>query len=174
MTDSLNDVCPPAPTAGPPRTSNPIAAPVDPPTAQVSRLHLPISDLSMDRQPDAVANTPASSDDAGTTVAAHPLYASFCPRFHRGIELIGKRWTGAIVRAMLGGAARFSDIAAAVPGLSDRLLSERLRELEAAGVIARTVIPAIPVRVEYALTESGRALDPVIDAVAHWAETWVD
>ncbi len=100
--------------------------------------------------------------------------AAFCPRYHHAVELIGRRWSGAILRAMLTGTMRFSDIATAVPGLSDRLLSERLKEFEHEGLVTRTVIPQTPVRVEYRLTEKGRALSPVIDAVSAWAETWVD
>ena len=96
-----------------------------------------------------------------------------CPAFHRAIELIGRRWTGAILRVLLDGAQRFSDIAAAVPGLTDRMLSERLKELEAEGIVTRTVIPETPVRVEYHLTEKGRALGCILDAVAAWAHTWL-
>ena len=99
--------------------------------------------------------------------------SAFCPRFHHAIELVGRRWTGAILRAMLAGRTRFSDIAAAVPGLSDRLLSERLKELEAEGVVERCVYPETPVRIEYQLTEKGRALQTAVASVAEWAETWV-
>ena len=98
---------------------------------------------------------------------------AFCPTYHRAIELIGRRWTGAIVRAMLSGEARFSDIATAVPGLSDRLLSERLKELEAEGIVLRTVVPSTPVRVDYALTDKGLALNDIIVAVSDWAENWL-
>lgn len=98
---------------------------------------------------------------------------AFCPTYHRAIELIGRRWTGAILRAMLSGEARFSEIAAAVPGLSDRLLSERLKELEAEGIVRRTVVPSTPVRVDYALTDKGLALNEVIVAVSDWAEQWL-
>ena len=98
--------------------------------------------------------------------------SAFCPAYHRAIELIGRRWTGAILRAMLSGEVRFSDIAASVPGLSDRLLSERLKELEGEGIVIRTVVPSTPVRVEYALTEKGLALHDVIAAVSTWAESW--
>jgi DNA-binding HxlR family transcriptional regulator len=97
---------------------------------------------------------------------------AFCPVYRRAIELIGRRWTGAILRAMLSGELRYSDIASAVPGLSDRLLSERLKELELEGIVSRTVIPSTPVRVEYALTEKGQALHDVIVAVSVWAESW--
>jgi DNA-binding HxlR family transcriptional regulator len=101
----------------------------------------------------------------------HPPSA-FCPVYHRAIELIGRRWTGAILRVLLSGPTRFSDIAGTVPGLSDRLLSERLKELETEGIVVRTVYPEMPVRIEYALTEKGRALEGVIAAVSDWAGTW--
>jgi DNA-binding HxlR family transcriptional regulator len=102
----------------------------------------------------------------------HELSA-FCPIFQHAIELIGRRWTGAILRAMLAGATRFCDFSEAVPGVSDRLLSERLKELEAEGLVTRTVIPSTPVRVEYHLTDKGRALTDVIDAVTAWANDWL-
>jgi DNA-binding HxlR family transcriptional regulator len=98
---------------------------------------------------------------------------AFCPRFHHAVELIGRRWSGAILRAMLSGSIRFSEIAATVPGLSDRLLSERLKELEAEDVVIRTVHPETPVRIEYQLTDKGRALAPVIDSISVWAEDWL-
>ena len=99
--------------------------------------------------------------------------AEFCPRYTRAVELVGRRWTGAIVRALICGNRRFNEIARAVPGLSDRLLAERLRELEVEGVLTRTVTPSTPVRIEYVLTDKGAALLPVILALATWAETWL-
>jgi DNA-binding HxlR family transcriptional regulator len=96
-----------------------------------------------------------------------------CPRYHRAIELIGRRWSGAILQVMRGGVVRFSDMAAAIPGLSDRMLSERLKELEAEQLIERRVIPETPVRVEYRLTAGGEALGDVLDAVKLWAHTWI-
>ena len=97
---------------------------------------------------------------------------AFCPMYHRAVELIGRRWTGAILRALLAGVNRFSDLAATVPGMSDRMLSERLKELEAEGMVVRRVIPETPVRIEYDLTEKGRALQDVIEAVSVWASRW--
>ena len=102
------------------------------------------------------------------------LSTAFCPRFHHAVEMIGRRWSGAILRAMLGGAARYSDIAASIPGMSDRLLSERLRELEAEQIVTRTVIPEMPVRVEYHLTDKGQSLLPVLESISAWAEHWID
>ena len=96
----------------------------------------------------------------------------FCPRFHHAVELVGRRWTGAILRAMLAGNARFSDIASTVPGLSDRLLSERLKELTAEGLIDR-VAHEESSRVEYQLTEKGGELTPAIECLSEWAERWL-
>lgn len=98
--------------------------------------------------------------------------SAFCPYYHRAVELIGRRWTGAILRALLNGVERFSDLTETIPGLSDRMLSERLRELEAEGIIVRTVLPEMPVRIEYRLTPKGRALGSVIEAVSAWARDW--
>lgn len=100
------------------------------------------------------------------------IVPAFCPAYHHAIELIGRRWSGVIIRAMIHGASRFSDISAAIPGISDRLISERLKELESEGVVVRTVVPSTPVRVDYALTDKGRALGDVVTAVAAWAEAW--
>lgn len=99
--------------------------------------------------------------------------ASLCPRYHHAIELIGRRWTGAILQVMRGGVVRFSDLATAIPGLSDRMLSERLKELEAELLVERRVIPETPVRVEYRLTDRGVALGSVLDAVTAWAHDWL-
>ncbi|MEJ2665701.1 MAG: helix-turn-helix domain-containing protein [Deinococcales bacterium] len=96
----------------------------------------------------------------------------FCAQYQRAIELVGSRWTGVIIRALLGGIHHFSELKAAIPGLSDRMLAERLRELEAEGLTTRVVVPDMPVRVEYRLTDKGRALSAVIDAVVHWLESW--
>ena len=98
----------------------------------------------------------------------------FCPRYHRAVELVGRRWAGAIIRALLPGRARYNELRAAIPDISDRMLSERLRELEAEGIVVRSVLPETPVRVEYELTDKGRALEAAIRAIAAWAETWVD
>ena len=97
----------------------------------------------------------------------------YCPHFQAAVELVGRRWTGAIIRSMLAGSHRFSDILAKVPGLSDRLLAERLRELEAAGVVRRTVFPETPVRIEYGLTAKGDELRGIVLALGDWADRWV-
>jgi len=95
-----------------------------------------------------------------------------CPHFHAAIELIGKRWTGAIVSALSGGPLRFAEVARAVPGLSDRLLSQRLRELEEEGLVEREVEAGTPVRVTYSLTEKGVDLGPAIGELKTWARRW--
>ena len=95
-----------------------------------------------------------------------------CTRFHGAIELIGKRWTGAVITVMLQGAARFCEMREGIPGISDRLLTERLKELEDHGIVTRQVVDARPPQVSYRLTEKGRALGPVLDSVERWAETW--
>ena len=96
-----------------------------------------------------------------------------CVRFHTAIELLGARWTGAVLRALFTGSHRFADIKAAVPSLSDTMLSQRLRELEAAGILERQVLPTTPVRVEYHLTQMGREVQPVLDAVIAWSHRWI-
>jgi DNA-binding HxlR family transcriptional regulator len=98
---------------------------------------------------------------------------AICPNYHRAIELIGRRWTGAILLALSHGAERFCALTAAVPGLSDRLLSERLKELEMEGIVRRTVLPTTPVTITYQLTEKGDALRGVMDAVGQWAQEWL-
>jgi DNA-binding HxlR family transcriptional regulator len=111
-----------------------------------------------------------------TSAPADPGLAGhegLCPRFHRAVELIGRRWTGAIIRVLLSGPRRFNELLTDVPGISDRLLTERLRELEAAEIIRRDVLPCSPVRVRYELTAAGRELRETLDALGHWAERWI-
>jgi DNA-binding HxlR family transcriptional regulator len=106
---------------------------------------------------------------------ARPLIdEAFCPQFHEAAELVGRRWTGAIIRALLyDHACRFGDLAGTIPGLSGRMLSERLKELESAGVVSRKVYAETPIRIEYELTAKGRALVPVVRALTTWAEEWI-
>jgi DNA-binding HxlR family transcriptional regulator len=95
-----------------------------------------------------------------------------CPHFHHAIELIGKRWTGAIVCALTERPMRYAELGKAVPGLSDRLLSQRLRELEEEGLVERQVEAGSPVRVTYSLTVAGQELDPVLSELKSWARRW--
>jgi DNA-binding HxlR family transcriptional regulator len=96
-----------------------------------------------------------------------------CTRFHRASELIGRRWTGAIIYVLLRARCRFATLRDAIPQITDRMLSERLQELEQEGIVARFVVPDTPIRVEYELTKKGRALATAMDAIAAWAERWV-
>jgi DNA-binding HxlR family transcriptional regulator len=96
-----------------------------------------------------------------------------CVRYHHAVELIGRRWTGAIISVMLSGPQGFNEMLTSVPGLSDRLLTERLRELESEGLVVRTVLPGPPIRVSYQLTHAGKGLKPVIDCLGRWANQWV-
>jgi DNA-binding HxlR family transcriptional regulator len=99
--------------------------------------------------------------------------AGLCEKFHRAVELIGARWSGAIVQVLMSGPVRYADLRAAVPDISDRMLCERLRELEDAGIVIRSVSQEPPVRVDYELSEKGRALQPALAAVGQWAEKWM-
>lgn len=99
--------------------------------------------------------------------------SQLCPRYHHAVELIGRRWSGAIISVMLGGPKCFNELLAAVPDLSDRLLTERLRELESEGLVRRDVRPGPPVRVAYELTPAGESLKPVVDSLGKWAQRWV-
>jgi DNA-binding HxlR family transcriptional regulator len=99
---------------------------------------------------------------------------ALCARFHRASELIGRRWTGAIIFVLLESRCRFATLRAAIPDITDRMLSERLQELEHEGILKRTVIPETPIRVEYALTKKGRELASAIDAIGAWARKWID
>jgi len=97
-----------------------------------------------------------------------------CPRFHHAVEVVGRRWSGAIIMLLVQrGASRFNELLAAIPGISDRLLTERLRELEAEGIVVRAVEPGRPVRVTYSLSQAGKELEPAISALGNWAERWV-
>ncbi|MBO9606588.1 MAG: helix-turn-helix transcriptional regulator [Paenibacillaceae bacterium] len=99
---------------------------------------------------------------------SHPM----CPKFEAAFELLGKRWTGLIIRVLLSGPKRFKDISAHIPEMSDRMLSERFKELEAAGIVLRSVYPETPVRIEYELTAKGKSLQKVMEEVQSWAEQW--
>jgi DNA-binding HxlR family transcriptional regulator len=96
-----------------------------------------------------------------------------CPRYHYAVELIGARWSGAIIRALLDGRRRYVDVRAVIPGLSDTMLAQRLRELEREGLVERRVLPTSPVHVEYHLTDKGEGLAPAIDALMTWAHDWI-
>ena len=122
--------------------------------------------------PGSAANAAATSQLEQRPEEANGRSAC-CSLYHRAVELVGKRWTGAILLVLMDGPLRFSEIKQLVPALSDRLLSERLKELEAEGIVARTVIDGAPTRVEYSLTDKGRALEPSVRALKRWAKAWL-
>jgi DNA-binding HxlR family transcriptional regulator len=125
---------------------------------------------------DVPSEVPVSPEgDPGAEGGGPSAAPSCCPFYHRAVELIGRRWTGAILEILIqGGSLRFSQIAGAVADLSDRMLSDRLKELEAWGLVERTVHPGPPVRVEYALTPKGWELAPVLGELKRWARAWLD
>ena len=113
--------------------------------------------------------TARATAGSGPTTDLHPV----CPRYHHAVELIGRRWSGAVLRLLTERPQRFTELLAQVPGLSDRLLSERLRELEDEGLVERMVDEGPPIRVVYSLTVKGQELEPAVLAIAAWAEKWL-
>jgi DNA-binding HxlR family transcriptional regulator len=103
--------------------------------------------------------------------STHP--PELCLKYHKASELIGRRWTGAIIYVLLATKCRFATLRDAIPDITDRMLSERLQELEQEGIVERAVVPDTPVRVEYSLTKKGRALTTAVDAISAWADDWV-
>ncbi|HEY7342122.1 MAG TPA: helix-turn-helix domain-containing protein [Ktedonobacterales bacterium] len=127
----------------------------------------------MAEQKMAVDNDDGVGMPATSAPAATGHSALSCTGFQRAVEFIGRRWNGAILYVLLDGPCRFNELLARVPNLSDRLLTERLRELEAAGMVTREVQPGPPVRVVYELTDAGRALNEVIQSISIWALAWM-
>jgi len=112
-----------------------------------------------------------SAGSSGERSGAEPRHV--CPHFHSAVELIGRRWAGAILYALTDeGPLRFAELKEAVPGMSDRLLSTRLKELEQAGIVSREVKPGNRVRVSYELTRKGESLRPVMRGMRDWARRW--
>ncbi|MBU3160003.1 helix-turn-helix transcriptional regulator [Clostridium frigoris] len=97
-----------------------------------------------------------------------------CPRFEAAFQILGKRWTGLIIRSLLSGSKRFSELQEIIPALSSRVLTERFKELEELGIITRSVYPEMPVRIEYGLTQKGKDLEKTMDEIQKWAEKWSD
>ena len=97
-----------------------------------------------------------------------------CSYYQRALEVISKRWSGLIVQVLMQGPLRFNELAQVLQVVSDRMLSERLKELEIEGIVERRVYPETPVRVEYRLTEKGLALEPVLASIGKWGHDWLD
>jgi len=100
-------------------------------------------------------------------------YSRMCPKYEHAAELLGKKWTGLIVRVLMGGPKRFKDMKEQIPDMSDKMLTDRMKELESSGLVKRTVYPEMPVRIEYELTEKGRDLEDVIMSIQNWGEKWM-
>jgi DNA-binding HxlR family transcriptional regulator len=98
--------------------------------------------------------------------------SEFCPQYASLMALLSRRWMGIVLRVLMSGPHRFSEILAAVPGLSDPQLTQRLREMESKELLERRVFPTSPVRVEYELTEAGRDLERAVRVLSEWAEKW--
>ena len=116
---------------------------------------------------------PSDDIDCGDTARDDASQRGCCPYYHEAIELVGRRWTGAILRVLMEGPMRFSEVGQAVPELSDRLLSARMKELEARGIVERRVDAGPPVRVEYSLSDMGSELGPALDELQEWAQRWL-
>lgn len=101
-------------------------------------------------------------------------FSHMCPKYEAAVEILGKRWTGLIIRVLLDGPKRFKEIKEQIPQMSDKMLSDRMKELESAGIVERHVYPEIPVRIEYVLTQKGNDLKPVIEGIQRWADQWVE
>ena len=99
--------------------------------------------------------------------------STICPRFEKAMSILSQRWTGLIIYQLLHGPHRFCSIESSI-GISGRLLSERLKDLEHAGIVAREVYPETPVRIEYSLTEKGRSLEPIMKEIEHWSHSWLE
>ena len=108
-----------------------------------------------------------------TMKEAAPREPAVCTRFHHASELIGRRWNGPIIYLLLQQTCRFATLRDGIPGITDRMLSERLQALEEEGLVSRTVRPDTPVRVEYALTKKGKTLADVFETISKWAEKHV-
>lgn len=106
-----------------------------------------------------------STDEVATAL-------SHCPRYHAAIELIGRRWNGVILQQLLNGPSRFSEIRRGIPRLTDAMLSQRLRELEDAGIVKRRVTDDRPIQTTYQLTAVGEHLSPILEAIAEWSNEW--
>jgi DNA-binding HxlR family transcriptional regulator len=99
---------------------------------------------------------------------------NFPESFQRALDILGKRWTVLILFALSEGTARFSELADRLQVVGDRMLSERLKELEAEGLLERRVYAEVPARVEYRLTPKGEALRPVYGVIGRWARDWIE
>ncbi|KAA6451796.1 winged helix-turn-helix transcriptional regulator [Bacillus swezeyi] len=99
---------------------------------------------------------------------------TMCPKMEAAFSLLGKRWNGLIIHVLLDGPKRFKDLTEMIPMISQKMLAERLKELEHGGIVERQVLPETPVKVIYQLTDKGIALKPVLKEIQNWAEHHCD
>lgn len=100
-------------------------------------------------------------------------FTKMCPKYESSIDILGKKWTGLIIRVLLDGPKRFKDVKGQIPDMSDRMLTERIKELESHGILRRNVYAETPVRIEYELTDMGKDLEHVISAIQQWGDKWM-
>lgn len=96
-----------------------------------------------------------------------------CPKYEAAADILGKKWTGRIIRVLLGGPKRFKEMKEQIPEMSDKMLTDRMKELETLEIVSRHVYPEMPVRIEYELTAKGRDLQPIIESIQLWGENWM-
>lgn len=96
---------------------------------------------------------------------------TICPKFEKAISLLSQRWTALVVYQLLLGTQRFSEIQSAI-GISGKVLSDRLKDLEKQDIVKREVIPDTPVIIEYSLTEKGRSMEPILRTIESWSQDW--
>lgn len=96
-----------------------------------------------------------------------------CPRFEKAIGILSQRWTGLIIYQLLNGPQRFCSIESSI-GISGKVLSDRLKDLENEGIVKREVYPETPVRIEYSLTEKGLAMEPLMKEIEKWSQNWLE
>jgi DNA-binding HxlR family transcriptional regulator len=113
------------------------------------------------------------TDTASPETPASTGIDPYCPYYAAAMDLVGRRWAGAVLRALIIGSMRFRDLARTIPGVTDRMLSQRLKDLEAGGLVERVVHPSTPVQVEYRLTAKGTALGDVLLHLNQWALDWI-
>ena len=99
--------------------------------------------------------------------------SNICPRFEKAISLLSQRWTALVIYQLLNGPQRFSEIQSSI-GISGKVLSERLKDLEQQDIIKRKVIPETPVIIEYSLTEKGISLEPILKEIENWSQCWIE
>lgn len=96
---------------------------------------------------------------------------TICPKFEKAISLLSQRWTALVIYQLLARPQRFNEIQSSI-GISGKVLSDRLKELEQQGVVKREVIPETPVIIQYSLTEKGHSMEPILRTIEIWSQVW--